>query len=382
MNSDSDSLPILDLSEAKDPVLKERFLSRLHDALFNIGFLYIKNHGVRPDTISNLVSLLPALFAQLPEAKAALSKMNSPHFLGYSGYAEEITLGEKDLREQFDFATEVPVIWDSALPEKGTPTSEKDFSKLYWRLRGPNQWPSDSHVPGFRKAFTDYHDALQMLSYQFVHLVEESFGISVGTFDTFFRPASVHDVVHEFVPPQHRIKLVKYPPSPSSDGGVRGQGVGSHKDSSGWLTFLYQVGEEEGLEVLDSHGKWIVAPPIRGTFVVNFGNAFEAATQGAVKATIHRVKAPGPSASPRYSIPFFQGLPLDLTVSEIQSYMPESVRGLRRASADNDREDSVSSFQDPRWDSLGESQLRKWIRSHPDVATKWYGKQVTDFYLQ
>jgi isopenicillin N synthase-like dioxygenase len=44
------------------------------------------------------------------------------------------------------------------------------------------------------------------------------------------------------------------------------------------------------LEVVNASGEWIPAPPIEGTFVVNFGNAFEAATDGAVKATIHRVK--------------------------------------------------------------------------------------------
>ena len=89
------------------------------------------------------------------------------------------------------------------------------------------------------------------------------------------------------MPPQHRIKIIKYPPSTDS---CQGQGVGAHKDSSGWLTFLYQAGEEEGLEVVSASGEWISAPPIEGTFVVNFGNAFEAATDGAVKATVHRVK--------------------------------------------------------------------------------------------
>lgn len=97
------------------------------------------------------------------------------------------------------------------------------------------------------------------------------------------------------MPPQHRIKLVKYPPNTSvNNASDRGQGVGAHKDSSGWLTFLYQVGEEEGLEVLNTTGDWIAAPPVRDTFVVNFGNAFEAATEGAVKATVHRVKVYAP----------------------------------------------------------------------------------------
>lgn len=134
-----------------------------------------------------------------------------------------------------------------------------------------------------------YHDAVQALSYRFVHLVEEAFGIPHGTFDNFFstHPGLVGTEGHSSLTPQHRIKLVKYPPSP---GHGQRQGVGEHKDSSGWLTFLYQVGQEEGLEVLDANGNWIPAPPIDGTFVVNFGNAFEAATEGAVRATVHRVK--------------------------------------------------------------------------------------------
>jgi isopenicillin N synthase-like dioxygenase len=156
----SAGLPVLDLSKASDPRQRQELLEQLHDALFNIGFLYIKNHGVPSETISNLVSRLPALFDQPPDAKAALSKLNSPHFLGYSGFAEEVTLGKKDLREQFDFATELPEVWVPAGEDiHKDPASEsneiQDFSKLYWRLRGPNQWPSEVHVPGFRKAYLE-----------------------------------------------------------------------------------------------------------------------------------------------------------------------------------------------------------------------------------
>jgi isopenicillin N synthase-like dioxygenase len=210
---------------------------------------------------------------------------------------------------------------------------------------------------------------------------------SVGTFDHFFGrdEASSPEILgsatataHSYLPPQHRIKLLRYPPSPPGTQS-NSQGVGSHKDSSGWLTFLYQVGNEEGLEVLSSSGEWIRARPIPNSFVVNFGNAFEAATEGAVKATIHRVIAPGPDSNVRYSIPFFMGLPLDMTVSEIREHIPEHVRKLRSTV---NRNEAVSSFLDPRWDSLGESQLRKWIRSHKEVGEKWYGKEVVDYYSQ
>jgi isopenicillin N synthase-like dioxygenase len=148
------ALPVLDLSKADNPLQKQELLQELHDALFNIGFLYIKNHGVRQETIAALTSLLPALFDLPGTTKASLSKVNSPHFLGYSGFAEETTLGSKDLREQFDFATELPVVYDpqASMPH---PSGGRDFSKLYWRLRGPNQWPAENDLPGFRSAFLE-----------------------------------------------------------------------------------------------------------------------------------------------------------------------------------------------------------------------------------
>lgn len=74
-----------------------------------------------------------------------------------------------------------------------------------------------------------------------------------------------------------------------------------------------------------------------------------------------------------------------MTVSEIQSYIPQAVRNLRAKhvnAANGEAKDTVSTFLDPRWDSLGESQLRKWIRSHEDVGRKWYGNEVVDYYLQ
>ena len=74
-----------------------------------------------------------------------------------------------------------------------------------------------------------------------------------------------------------------------------------------------------------------------------------------------------------------------MTVSEIRSFIPTEVRTRRRKQEEADGVEAgncVATFLDPRWDSLGESQLRKWIRSHEDVARRWYGDEVTEFYLQ
>ncbi|KAM0716724.1 hypothetical protein Q7P37_008169 [Cladosporium fusiforme] len=389
----TERIPMIDLSWANDVTKKPLLLEQLRAALFDVGFLYVINHGVSPITTSLMADYLPSLFALPTEQKASMSKAHTPHFLGYSGFAEETTLGKQDLREQFDFATELPQTWleptGDYVAERGTSSetariarvskngtnqfTTRDFHQLYWRLRGPNQWPEEESLPGFRATLTQYHNEIEQLSYRFAHLIEEAFGIAPGTFDHFFGRQD-----SPYLPPQHRIKLLRYPPAPL-DAPESSQGVGAHKDSSGWLTFLYQVGEEEGLEVLSSSGKWLRARPIPNTFVVNFGNAFEAATEGAVKATIHRVIAPGPTGNIRYSILFFMGLPLDMSVSEIRRHIPESVRRLRKEA---EGKDGVDEFLDPRWDSLGESQLRKWIRSHREVGEKWYGRDVVAYYTQ
>ena len=66
--------------------------------------------------------------------------MNSPHFLGYSGYAEETTLGMKSLREQLRSCQSSMA---SVLTSVVASLHQEGLPELYWRLRGPNQWPTE-----------------------------------------------------------------------------------------------------------------------------------------------------------------------------------------------------------------------------------------------
>ena len=153
MDCSSPLIPVLDLSQASSPSHRHLLLSRLREALLDTGFLYIINHGVNQSTIDNLVNKLPAIFDLPGHLKVKLSKRESPHFLGYSGFAEETTLGKKDLREQWDFGSDTPVVWTNTNAQVNANSTEKDYSKLYWRLRGPNQWPPEAWVAGFRQAY-------------------------------------------------------------------------------------------------------------------------------------------------------------------------------------------------------------------------------------
>lgn len=60
-----DSIPILDLAEAKDPSTKPKFLEELRHALLEVGFLYLKNVGI-PDELTQQVMKEGISFFDLP----------------------------------------------------------------------------------------------------------------------------------------------------------------------------------------------------------------------------------------------------------------------------------------------------------------------------
>lgn len=157
------------------------------------------------------------------------------------------------------------------------------------------------------------------------------------------------------------------------------QGVGPHKDSSGWLTFLLQASPPSilGLQALNKTGAWIDVPAIPGTFVVNMGQAFEVVTNGVCKATTHRVMLPSTGEGyDRYSVPFFQGVRGSLTKGEIRGLWTH-FEGLAVGGEAKEAEEGAqvdSPFLRGKYDTWGESQLRTKIRSHQDVGRKHYAE--------
>lgn len=76
------SVPILDLSLARDPSTKPTFLSSLQHALLEVGFLYIRNTGIPEDLAREVIAEGKAFF-ELPEAKKMEVQMkNAASFLG------------------------------------------------------------------------------------------------------------------------------------------------------------------------------------------------------------------------------------------------------------------------------------------------------------
>lgn len=211
-----------------------------------------------------------------------------------------------------------------------------------------------------------YINELTKLGDRFLDLVAQALSLSPGTFQPFLSD-------------QHRLKLVHYPALPASDPAISQQGVGPHKDSSGWWTFLLQASppEVKGLQVLNKAGDWVDVPVVPGTFVVNIGQAFEVVTNGACKATTHRVLS-GPHE--RYSVPFFQGVRRNLTKAEAVGTLKDQFSALHTSKESEEGNAIDSAFLKGKYDTWGESQLRTKVRSHRENGKKFY-PEVYEQYI-
>ncbi|KAL4748192.1 hypothetical protein BDW72DRAFT_215027 [Aspergillus terricola var. indicus] len=350
MTNQSDSftvIPALDFALSSSD--KPAFLADLRYALVNVGFFYLVNAPIRPQIRQDLVKKCRAIFDLPIEKKLEIEMVNSKHFLGYSRLGAEITARKQDYREQFDFATELPA------PAPDEP--------LYRNIRGPNQWPDENAIPGFRQSVEAYLAELSPVAENFQVLIAEALDLPPNALKQFFdRPV------------QQKMKLIKYPPPPSD---AESQGVGPHKDSE-FLTFLLQATPHHGLQVQNKSGVWISAPPIEGSLVVNIGRALEAITGGVCTATTHRVSlapsnyvdAEGTPLGPRFSIPVFQGMGLDLSAEDISLEFPDHIKEL--AGDEKARSDAEATFNKIFRGRTGEGTLIHRIISHQDVGRRWY----------
>lgn len=332
----TNSIPLLDLSRFNAAEGKERaaFLAELKDAARHVGFFYITGHGIEPALLDALLNSAKRFFA-LPEPdKLAVEMVNSPHFRGYTRIAWERTRGQQDWREQIDIGAEQPVLPRSP----GAPA--------WTRLQGPNQWPAA--LPALRPAVLSWQSAATQV---LTHLLR-AFALSLGQYEDVFEPLHRNN-------PHVLVKLIRYP---GRDLTASDQGVGAHKDS-GLLSLLLQD-DHGGLQVETTQG-WIDVAPRVGTLVVNIGEILELASDGYLRATLHRVTTP-PAGSERISAAFFMGARLDATVPPL-SLPPELAAQARGPERDPNN---------PLFCSVGENYLKGRLRSHPDVAQRYYADLV------
>ena len=331
----SEVLPTLDLRrfDAGGPE-RAAFLSELRSAAGGVGFFYLIGHGLDDKLIQDALSISRRFFALPEQDKLAIEMVNSPHFRGYNRAGFEHTRGKPDWREQVDIGPE-----RDALPF--------DRSAPPWtRLQGPNQWPAA--LPELKPTLLAYQERATALAIR----VLRAFAAALE------QPENVFEPIYTPVPNQ-LVKIIRYPGRAAEQGD---QGVGAHKDS-GFVTILLQE-TQGGLQVQGERG-WIDAPPVAGTFVVNIGEILEMASNGYLRANVHRVVSP-PLGTDRLSVAFFLGARLDATVPllSLPPYLAAQARGV------------THDPENPLFRDVGRNYLKSRLRSHPDVARRHYADLI------
>jgi isopenicillin N synthase-like dioxygenase len=106
-------------------------------------------------------------------------------------------------------------------------------------------------------------------------------------------------------------------------------------------------------------------PRLAGSFVVNIGELLELASNGYLKATVHRVIAP-PATTDRLSVAFFLGANLNAEVPllTLPPALAAQARGVTRDPAN------------ALLRNVGLNVLKGRLRSHPDVAERHYADVI------
>lgn len=282
----NDAVPVIDVADfvaGREGAL-EAVACGVRNALTTVGFFVLTGHDVPPALIERTFAEAQR-FHNLPMDKKVALKLNQ-HVNGYmviGRYAvrtSDLNNNDKgDLNEAFFVKRERAA--DDPLLLSGR------------RFVGPNQWPTEADLPGFRAHVLDYCEAMDRFAGRFLQVVASALDLPPHWFDDAFEDS------------QFTCRLSHYPPVAAETNQF---GIAPHTDSN-FMTFLPQS-EVPGLQVRlpgngPSGGSWLDMPVIPGSFAVNSGDMLHRWSNGRLKSTPHR--ALPPVGCDRYAIPFFLG---------------------------------------------------------------------------
>ncbi|XP_052880387.1 2-oxoglutarate-Fe(II) type oxidoreductase hxnY-like isoform X3 [Gossypium arboreum] len=182
-----------------------------------------------------------------------------------------------DYKEGYYIGVEVP---------EDDPEAEKPFY-------GPNVWPEDGLLPGWRQTMERFHHQALEVAKAVARIIALALGLEVDFFD---KPEMLGK-------PIATLRLLHYG-GQVSDPSKGIYGAGAHSDYG--LITLLATDAVMGLQICkDKDAKpqiWEYVAPVKGAFIVNLGDMLERWSNCIFKSTLHRVLGNGQE---RYSIAYF-----------------------------------------------------------------------------
>ena len=262
------TVPVIDLEGvmASEPGALELAASELRQALTEVGFFVIVNHGVEWSRVEGAYERAARFHALPDEVKSAIPMTSRE--MGYIGLgggysnASEIDTGHKpNLNEAFFFSRE----------DRGDGKPSR------------NQWPE---LDDFKAPLLEYFDTMDTLGHRLLPLYALALGMPADYFEQFFQPA------------QATLRMSHYPPM---DHAEDQWGVAPHTDA-GFMTLLPQ-NDVPGLWIRPAGDDWFEPEVIPESFLVNSGDMLRRWSNDRLLSTTHRVR--NVSDRDRYAIPYF-----------------------------------------------------------------------------
>lgn len=184
---------------------------------------------------------------------------------------------------------------------------QDDFARAEWfdigpslpatppRIRGAevlaeaNLWPEPEPYEGWCQDMQEHYDDLQATALAIILSAGRAVSVAKAGLEEVFTPANATLRLLNYPVPESRTEPVSYPVLAAE----------RHTDGSG-VSLLWQA--SPGLQVEGPDGVWRDVPQLPGSISVHLGDVLEMITDGAIRATPHRVLDHG---GPRSSIGFF-----------------------------------------------------------------------------
>ncbi len=267
-------IPTVDFTLALSSNEDERneFVQQVGDALQDIGFFALVNHGIDTALIMDAYAQCDRFFELEETVKRSYLLPEIAHQRGYTAFGVEHA---KD-----NPAPDLKEFWQTgrAYPNDGPTPSYPQ-----------NVWPNQ-HAPDFRGVIDRLYIDMEKLSKQLL----EACSLYL-------------DMPAEWLPGMAEqgntiMRMIHYPPLEPSmpEGAVRSA---AHEDIN-FITLLVTA-TADGLEVMDHDGSWIQVNGDEKAIIVDSGDMLQNLTNGLFRSVTHRVVNPKDSTSRRYSMPMF-----------------------------------------------------------------------------
>jgi isopenicillin N synthase-like dioxygenase len=274
--SDS-NIPVVDLADLRaGGERRSTFVRTIGDALAEVGFFAVRNHGVDQAVIDDAYGHAQAFFALPEEVKLRYFDAAKKGQRGFTPFGREHAkdVAAPDLKEFWQVGrTDVP--------------DNHPVHALY----GGNPWP-DAAVPGFSSAMTRLYESLDGLGREVLVLCAEYLEESPDWFE---------DAAHEG---DTILRVIHYPPV-GEDAPAESVRAAAHEDIN--LITLLCGATSDGLELLQRDGSWLPVKARHDEIVIDSGDMIQNVTNGRLRATTHRVIRPASerAGEERFSMPCF-----------------------------------------------------------------------------